>query len=131
MPIPAATLILLRSYYTKENPRPAKWLFEGWGHQQYSVRSIQQIFKQGLKRIHISRRLTPHSLRHSRATHLHDAGVDIKDISDMLGHSHIKTTADYYLKLSKKTLQDRITRADAILADIFKPALSNQRTLAQ
>lgn len=123
VPIPAATIELIRNYYCTEKEKPRKYLFEGWGHQQYSIRSIQQIFHQGLRRCRITRRLKPHSLRHSRATHLHDTGVDIKDIQDMLGHSHIKTTADYYLKLSKKTLADRIMRADFILAGITQPLL--------
>lgn len=113
VPIPAATMELIKNYYKAEKPR--KYLFEGWGHQQYSVRSIQQLFHQGCSRIKIYRRVKPHSLRHSRATHLHEARVDIKDIQDLLGHSHIKTTADYYLKLSKKTLSNRIADADTII----------------
>lgn len=116
VPVPAATMELLKNYYRTEKDKPIKWLFEGWGHQQYSVRSIQQLFHQGCSRIGIKRNLKPHSLRHSRATHLHEAGVDIKDISDFLGHSQIKTTADFYLKLSKKTLVNRIIMADNLLA---------------
>jgi len=116
VPVPPATMQLIISYYQAEADKPRKWLFEGWGHQQYSVRSIQQLFKQGCRRIGIKRRVTPHSLRHSRATHLHDAGVDIKDLQDFLGHNYIKTTADYYLKLSKNTLCNRIYTADNILA---------------
>lgn len=116
VPVPAATMELLKNYYRTEKEKPIKWLFEGWGHQQYSVRSIQQLFHQGCNRIGIKRNLKPHSLRHSRATHLHEAGIDIKDISDFLGHSQIKTTADFYLKLSKKTLIHRIIQADNILA---------------
>ena len=120
VPIPEATLELIKSYYRSEKDKPRKYLFEGWGHQQYSIRSIQQIFHRGLQRCKIYRKLKPHSLRHSRATHLHDAGMDIKDLQDLLGHSHIKTTADYYLKLSKMTLSSRIAQADALLAAIFK-----------
>lgn len=115
VPVPAATMELIKTYYRNEKEKPIKWLFEGWGHQQYSVRSIQHIFHRGCSRIGIKRNLKPHSLRHSRATHLHEAGVDIKDISDFLGHSQIKTTADYYLKLSKKTLVHRIIQADNLL----------------
>lgn len=119
VPIPAATIQLIISYYQAETDKPRKYLFEGWGHQQYSVRSIQQLFRQGCSRVGMKRKVTPHSLRHSRATHLHEARVDIKDIQDFLGHSHIKTTADFYLKLSKKTLANRITQADNIIASAF------------
>lgn len=119
VPIPAATMQLIISYYKSEKEKPRKWLFEGWGHQQYSVRSIQQLFHQGCRRVGIYRRVKPHSLRHSRATHLHEAGIDIKDIQDFLGHTYIKTTADYYLKLSKKTLSNRIAEADAVISSVF------------
>lgn len=119
VPIPSATMQLIITYYQAEKEKPRKWLFEGWGHQQYSVRSIQQLFYQGCRRISIHRRVKPHSLRHSRATHLHEAGVDIKDIQDFLGHSHIKTTADFYLKLSKKTLVHRISQADQLMSLSF------------
>lgn len=125
VPVPAATMELIKNYYLAEKEKPRKYLFEGWGHQQYSVRSIQQLFKQGCQRIGLKRKLTPHSLRHSRATHLHEAMVDIKDISDFLGHHQLKTTADYYLKLSKKTLANRITQADALIATAF----NNQKQL--
>lgn len=119
VPIPSATLQLLRSYYRQAQPKPKKWLFEGWNHQRYTVRSVQQVFYQGIKAIGIKRKVKPHSLRHSRATHLHDAGVDIKDIADFLGHSQLKTTADYYLRLSKQTLVKRIAQADGILAQLI------------
>ena len=126
VPIPSATMQLIISYYQAEKEKPRKWLFEGWGHQQYSVRSIQQIFYQGCRRIGVKRRVKPHSLRHSRATHLHEAKVDIKDIQDFLGHSNIKTTADYYLKLAKKSLASRIADADAIIETV----LLNQKLIA-
>lgn len=126
VPVPTETLELLKSYYIAEQPRPKKWLFEGWHRQQYTVRSIQQVFKQGINRIGIKRNVKPHSLRHSRATHLHDVGVDIKDISDFLGHAQIKTTADFYLKLSKKTLINRISIADKILSGISKTQFISQ-----
>lgn len=119
VPIPAPTMELLKNYYRAEKVKPIKWLFEGWGHQQYSIRSIQQLFWQGVNRIGIKRKVKPHSLRHSRATHLHEAKVDIKDIADFLGHSQIKTTADFYLKLSKLSLTKRISEADNLLAQIF------------
>lgn len=126
VPVPAATMQLIISYYQGEKEKPRKWLFEGWGYQQYSVRSIQQLFYHGCRRIGITRRVKPHSLRHSRATHLHEAKVDIKDIQDFLGHSNIKTTSDYYLKLSKKSLAGRIEDADAII----KTVLNKQKLIA-
>lgn len=120
VPIPAATMELIKSYYISNHPRPVKYLFEGWNRQQYTVRSIQQVFHQGVNRIGIQRKVKPHSLRHSRATHLHEAKVDLKDIGDLLGHAQLKTTADFYLKLAKQTLSNRIQDADALIASAFQ-----------
>lgn len=129
VPIPSATMELIINYYKAE--KPVKWLFEGWNRQQYTVRSIQQVFHQGVNRIGIKRRVKPHSLRHSRATHLHEAKVDLKDISDFLGHSQLKTTADFYLKLAKKTLSNRIADADILLASVFNTQIHDRHTTHQ
>lgn len=117
VPIPSETIELLRTY-VKEY-RPKKWLFEGQYGEQYTARSLQEVFYQGCNRINIKKKMRPHCLRHSRATHLKEAGIDIKDIADFLGHYNLKTT-ELYLKLSKKTLVNRIQLADQILTQIFK-----------
>lgn len=117
VPIPSQTIELVKTYIDKYNPK--KWLFEWQYGEQYSTRSIQQIFWHGVNRLGIKRAVRPHSIRHSRAVHLKETNVDIKDISDFLGHCHIKTTADFYLKLSKLSLADRISKADNILTNIF------------
>lgn len=116
VPIPAETIELLRSYFKQHHPK--KWLFEGQHQEQYTARSLQQVFYQGCNRIRFKKKVRPHCLRHSRATHLKEALVDIKDIADFLGHYHLKTT-ELYLKLSKKTLVNRIQLADQMLAQIF------------
>ena len=85
VPIPAPTIELLRNYFKEYHPK--KWLFTGQYGEQYSDRSVQQIFWQGVNRIGCKKKVRPHCLRHSRATHLKEAGVDIKDIKDFLGPS--------------------------------------------
>lgn len=118
VPVPVETLELLRSYFQQFKPK--EWLFEGQQKgEQYTVRSVQQLFYQGCRRIGLRKKVRPHGLRHSRATHLKEAGIDIKDIADFLGHYNIKTT-ELYLKLSKKTLVNRIAIADEMLKQIFK-----------
>lgn len=117
VPIPVETIELLRSYYLQHKPK--KFLFEGQYGEQYSQRSLQQVFFQGCRRIGVKKNVRPHTLRHSRATHLKDALVDIKDIKDFLGHNDIKTT-EIYLQLSKQTLVNRIAVADAIISKSFK-----------
>lgn len=53
-------------------------------------------------------RLSPHALRHSHAVHLLEAGVNIKAVSSRLGHKSIKTTADVYLHLTEKIIDDAV-----------------------
>lgn len=115
--VPGDTLVMIENYIDKYSPK--NWLFEGQYGEQYSARSIQQIFWQGVNRIGIMRAVRPHSLRHSRAVHLKETNMDIKDISDLLGHCQIKTTADFYLRLAKQSLGNRIAQADAILSQVY------------
>ncbi len=117
VPIPANTIELLRSYWKQY--KPLRWMFEGQGRTQYSTRSIQQVFKRALRKAGIMKRATPHSLRHSRATHLSDAGVDIYKIKDFLGHNNIKTT-EGYLHLAKQSLVNHIAFADQVIESALK-----------
>lgn len=97
-------LQLLRDYYRVY--RPSYWLFEGQDGGQYAVRSIQNIYRAAVKATGINPWSTPHTLRHSFATHLMQKGVNIRYIQSALGHSNIKTTEIYtsILEISCKTL---------------------------
>lgn len=94
-------LELLRKYYLAY--RPKHWLFEGQYGDQYSTRSLQSIFNRAKRKANIRQDVTFHSLRHSYATHLHEAGTDIKLIQELLGHNDIKTTLRY-THVSNRTL---------------------------
>lgn len=77
-------------------PYPTRyWYFEGQEGGQYSVRSIQAVFHQSLERSGVDAYATPHTQRHAYATHLLDAGVDLRHIQEAQGHNSIKTTEIY------------------------------------
>ena len=110
VPIPEQTLQLLRQYYAAY--KPTNYLFFGQMHEQYDVRSIQQVFHRAKAKAGIRKKVTVHSLRHSRATHLVDNGVDMSMIQRFLGHANIKTTTDFYLHTSIATMQNVFANAD-------------------
>lgn len=84
----------LRAYCRAYQPSP--WLFCGDKHgQPLTTRTIQRVVTEAGKRAGIAKRVTPHVLRHSYATHLLEAGTDLRVIQTLLGHRSLRTTAIY------------------------------------
>lgn len=98
-------LKLLREYYQVH--KPSYWLFEGQDGGQYSAKSIQNLYRKAVKETKSNPWSTPHTLRHSFATHLMQQGVNIRYIQSALGHASSKTTEVYtrVLGISNKTLK--------------------------
>lgn len=83
----------LRIYFI--NYKPVDFLFEGQTGGMYSPKSVQLIVKNAASNAGIKKQVTPHTLRHSFATHLLESGTDIRFIQELLGHHSIKTTEIY------------------------------------
>ncbi|MCU7552844.1 site-specific integrase [Chitinophagaceae bacterium LB-8] len=86
-------LTILREYYSKYKPK--EYLFEGEGGGAYCVRSAQKVLAQAKIRAKVNKKGSIHLLRHSYATHLLEAGTDIRYIQELLGHNSLKTTLRY------------------------------------
>lgn len=74
---------------------PAAYVFTGRSGGKINQRTIQEIIKQAAARAGINKRVSPHTLRHSFATHLLESGTDIRYIQKLLGHSKLQTTERY------------------------------------
>lgn len=96
-------LKLLREYVKEVQPN--EYLFEGQNGGKYSSSSIQALMRKHKKMCKITKKATPHTLRHSFATHLLDNGTDTRFIQELLGHKHISTT-QIYTHVSSRTLKD-------------------------
>jgi len=96
-------LEILRLYWHDAHPR--EWLFPGEvpGHPitRSAVALRANVARQ---RSGITKPITPHSLRHAFATHLLEAGTDVRRIQLLMGHRSISTTARRYLKVATSTV---------------------------
>lgn len=109
VPLSAKLEKLLSEYFRQY--KPGRYLFEGQKGGKYSVRSIQTVFRNAREKAGIEKPASVHSLRHSYATHLIEAGTDLRIIQELLGHSSSKTT-EIYTHVSARSIAGVRSPAD-------------------
>jgi integrase/recombinase XerD len=106
VPLSARLLVELRTWWCRHRTKP--WLFPGMTEasrqQPMNVTSVQRMCKQIVTRAKLKKAASMHTLRHSYATHLLEAGVDVVTLQKLLGHTSLSTTARY-LHVSARQLQ--------------------------
>lgn len=115
IPLYTAAIDALRDYMTKIRPHMINRadeaaLFVNVNGDRMSRQGFWKIIKHYQEKANIDKAITPHTLRHSFATHLLENGADLKSIQEMLGHSDISST-QIYAQLVKKQLKDIYNKA--------------------
>lgn len=101
-------IILLKQ---KNLKKPDDYLFTNGRGGRLTETTIQKIVNNGAKSAGISKNVTPHTLRHSFATHLLENGTDIRYIQELLGHTKLQTT-QIYTHVANNNLKDIISPLD-------------------
>jgi len=108
-----SNLDILREYWQVYQPK--EFLFDGADKEgPISIRTIQRVFENSKKKAGIKKAATVHTLRHSFATHLLEAGTDLFHIQRLLGHSSISTTT-IYLHLRRMDLLNVVSPLDTLV----------------
>jgi site-specific recombinase XerD len=102
VPLAQKTLVYLNEYY--QNDEPKIFVFEVKPGKKYSATSVYNVIKKTAQNAGVQKRVYPHILRHSFATHNLEQGMDLRFIQELLGHESSKTT-EIYTHVSQKDLQ--------------------------
>jgi integrase/recombinase XerD len=119
-------LPLLSNYY--HSYKPTIYFVEGQNGGKYSAESIRSFLRKSCKKAGIRKPVTPHTLRHSYATHLLENGVDLRYIQTLLGHSKPETTM-IYTHVQRKDLMEIQNPLDVALQKFNKINKDKQKVV--
>lgn len=117
---------LLHNYLTTYNPKT--YFVEGPAGKPYSASSVRKFLSRSVEAAKINRRITPHTLRHSYATHLLESGVGLRHIQELLGHSKPETTM-IYTHVARKDLLAIESPLDHAIKELAKNNKQEQNFL--
>ncbi|MBE0678708.1 MAG: tyrosine-type recombinase/integrase [Bacteroidales bacterium] len=103
VPVSVKLVEIIDAYVNRYSP--VLYLFEGQRQgERYSATSVEKVFRMACQKAGIKKEITLHGLRHSYATHLLEAGTDLRYIQELLGHKSSKTT-EIYTHATEKSIQ--------------------------
>jgi site-specific recombinase XerD len=119
-------LLLLRQWWKAGRQQGVMhregWLFPGQNAMKpLSTRQLYRVVVEAARAADISKRVGPHTLRHSFATHLLEDGTDVRIIQVLLGHAKLNTTA-FYTRVATRTVRSVTSPLDKL--GLFKGELS-------
>lgn len=121
VPLPDATLLVLREYWkTHRHPKllfpktNSKGIVVANTRQTMSESTVQGALRRVVVELKFTRRISVHCLRHSYATHLLEAGVNLRRLQQYLGHSSLKTTSRY-LHLTNCGQEDALRKINGVM----------------
>jgi integrase/recombinase XerC len=93
-----------RPVLLRKNDQPEEHVFLNYRGTRLSGRSVERLFDKYLNQLALNRKVSPHALRHTFATHLLENGADLRVVQELLGHVDISTT-QIYTHLTKERIR--------------------------